>query len=71
MSSTILIVGALLFLFFLMSCVALIDINRKDFGSSEKKTIWGYAATFPVIGPIVYFAIGSKKGKRVQPAKSK
>ena len=70
MSTTIMIIGAIFFLFMLLSCVAIIDINRKDFGSIEKKVTWGFAATFPIIGPIIYFAFGIKKGKRSAPARS-
>ena len=48
--------------FWLLSCVAVFDIARKDFGAIEKKAIWGFTALVPFVGPIVYFAIGFKKG---------
>ena len=48
--------------FWLLTCVAVIDIARKDFGAIEKKAIWGFTSLVPFIGPILYFAVGFKKG---------
>ena len=49
--------------FFLMTCVALLDIARKDFGSIEMKALWAFiAALVPFIGVLVYIFIGRKKG---------
>jgi len=62
MSSTMMIILSGV-LFWLLTCVAVIDIARKDFGGIEKKAAWGFAALVPFIGPIVYFAVGFKKGK--------
>ena len=69
MSSTLMIITSGI-LFWLLTCVAVIDIARKDFGGIEKKAAWGFAALVPFIGPIVYFAIGCKKGKRPAPVNS-
>jgi hypothetical protein len=61
MSPTLLIIfGGLLF--WILTCWAIIDIARKDFGAIEKKAAWGFAALVPFLGPIVYFSFGSKKG---------
>ena len=42
--------------FFLMTCWAIIDVAQKDFGSPEKKIVWGIIAWLPFFG--------YKKGKR-------
>ena len=50
--------------FFLMTCVALLDIARKDFGSIEMKALWAFiVALVPFIGVLVYLIIGRTKGK--------
>jgi uncharacterized membrane protein YhaH (DUF805 family) len=70
MSSTLMIILSGI-LFWLLTCVAVIDIARKDFGGIEKKAAWGFVSLVPFLGPIVYFAFGIKKGKRAAPARSK
>ena len=50
--------------FFLITCVALLDIARKDFGSIQMKALWAFvAALVPFIGVVVYFLFGFRKGK--------
>ncbi len=49
-------------LFWLLTCLAIVDVARKDFGAIEKKAIWGFTTLVPFIGPIVYFLFGIKKG---------
>ncbi len=50
--------------FFLMTCVAILDIARKDFGSIEMKALWAFiTALVPFIGVLVYLFIGRKKGR--------
>ena len=61
MTATQLIISVGL-LFWLLTCIAIYDIARKDFGAIEKKAIWGFMALVPFIGPIAYFAFGFKKG---------
>ncbi len=61
MSSTLMIILSGL-LFWLLTCLAVVDIARKDFGAIEKKAAWGFAALVPFIGPIVYFIYGFRKG---------
>ena len=58
-TQTIIIIGIV---FWLLTCLAVIDIARKDFGAIEKKAVWGFAALVPFLGPIVYFIVGFKKG---------
>jgi hypothetical protein len=51
--------------FFLLTCVAILDIARKDFGSIEMKALWVFiVALVPFIGVLVYIVIGRTKGKR-------
>ena len=51
--------------FFLLTCAAILDIARKDFGSMEMKALWVFiVALVPFIGVMVYLAIGRTKGKR-------
>lgn len=63
MSETAVIIGTGV-TFFLATCWAIIDIARKDFGGIEKKAIWGVITLIPFIGPVVYFSIGFRKGKK-------
>jgi hypothetical protein len=51
--------------FFLLSCVALLDIARKDFGGIQFKALWAFVvALVPFIGVVVYFLFGFRRGKR-------
>ncbi len=51
--------------FFLLTCVALLDIARKDFGSIQMKALWAFVvALVPFIGVLIYFLFGFRKGKR-------
>lgn len=51
--------------FFLMTCMALLDIARKDFGSIEMKALWAFiVALVPFIGVLVYILFGRIKGQR-------
>ena len=50
--------------FFLMTCAAILDIARKDFGSIEMKALWAFiVALVPFIGVLVYLLIGRRKGQ--------
>lgn len=51
-------------LFFLLTCWAVIDISRKNFGGLEKKVMWGAITLIPFIGPILYLAVGFRTGKK-------
>ena len=51
--------------FFLLTCVALLDIARKDFGGIQYKALWAFlVALFPFVGVTVYFIFGFRKGIR-------
>jgi bacteriorhodopsin len=50
--------------FYLLTCWAIFDIARKDFGGIEKKAAWAFVALIPFLGPILYIAMGLRKGSR-------
>lgn len=50
-------------LFLLLTWMAFLDIVRKDFGSFEKKLIWGVIVCIPFIGVTLYLIFGFRKGK--------
>ncbi len=50
--------------FYLITCWAIFDIARKDFGGIEKKAAWAFVALIPFLGPIIYIVIGFRKGTR-------
>ena len=50
--------------FYALTCLAMIDIAFKDFGSLPKKAAWGCVAFIPFIGCIIYFLFGYGRGKR-------
>ena len=54
--------------FWILTCWALIDLIKKDFGALDKKIIWGIVTLIPFVGCILYFTIGYKKGKLLRPA---
>ena len=50
--------------FFLLTCWAIFDIASKDFGGIEKKAAWAFLTMVPFLGPIIYFAVGFRKGSK-------
>lgn len=58
-TQTIIVTGVA---FWLLTCIAVVDVARKDFGGIEKKAAWGFTALVPFIGVIIYFLFGCKKG---------
>ena len=54
-------------LFYLLTCLALLDVARKDFGSMGKKVLWAAVAMIPFIGFIIYLIFGFRKGKKPVP----
>jgi uncharacterized membrane protein YhaH (DUF805 family) len=51
-------------LFYIFTCLAFIDIARKDFGSIGLKALWAFVAFIPFLGPALYFVFGYPKGKK-------
>lgn len=60
---TVVVVGTGV-VFFLLTFLAILDIAWKDFGSMGKKALWGIIALTPFIGPVIYFTIGFRRGKK-------
>ncbi len=52
------------FVFLLLTLLAIIDVTRKDFGTIQKKAIWGLVAVVPFIGWLIYLVFGFRKGKK-------
>ena len=63
MAKTIIGIGIF---FLLLTWWAVFDISQKDFGSILKKAMWGFTTLIPFLGPLIYFAIGYRKGKKVE-----
>ena len=59
---SVIIIGIL---FYILTCLALFDIIKKDFGKLYKKILWGGITLIPFIGCIIYFILGSRKGKKL------
>jgi len=53
--------------FYLLTCLAFIDIARKDFGSLGIKVLWGFVVFVPFIGVVIYIVLGYRKGKVIRP----
>lgn len=51
-------------LFYILTCLALLDIARKDFGSLGKKVMWVAIAMIPFVGFIIYLVFGYRKGRQ-------
>lgn len=51
-------------IFFLATCLALLDIARKDFGDIAPKAMWAFITLIPFLGPFLYFFIGFRKGRK-------
>ena len=52
------------FVFLILTLLAIIDVARKDFGTIQKKAIWGLVAVVPFIGWLIYLVFGFRKGKK-------
>ena len=50
-------------IFWLLTCVAILDIARKDFGSIQKKAAWAVFTLVPFLGVLVYFTFGFRRGR--------
>jgi hypothetical protein len=50
--------------FYVITCVAILDIVRKDFSSLIEKAAWGFVSMVPFIGCIIYFIFGFRRGQK-------
>tara|TARA_B100000614_G_scaffold254034_1_gene268753 strand:+ start:627 stop:830 length:204 start_codon:yes stop_codon:yes gene_type:complete len=58
---TVLIVAAVSFG---LTMLALVDIIKKDFPSVKEKFVWHMVAVIPIVGWLIYYVIGAKKGTK-------
>ena len=47
-----------------LTMLALVDLIKKDFPTTKEKFLWHLVAIIPVIGWLIYFIIGAKKGTK-------
>ncbi|MCG8620191.1 MAG: PLDc N-terminal domain-containing protein [Desulfobacterales bacterium] len=47
-----------------LTMLALVDIIKKDFPSVKEKFVWHMVAVIPIVGWLIYYAIGAKKGTK-------
>jgi hypothetical protein len=64
MDNIVLILLGVVGLSFLLTMLALIDLIKKDFPTVKEKFVWHLVAIIPVIGWLLYFALGAKKGTK-------
>ncbi len=64
MDQTVLYILLISAISFGLTMLALIDIIRKDFRSLKAKIIWHFVAIVPIIGWLIYFIFGFKKGQK-------
>jgi len=64
MENTLLYILIVVGVSFALTMVALIDIIKRDFPSTKEKFIWHLVAIVPIIGWLIYFILGTKKGKK-------
>jgi len=50
--------------FFILTCWAVLDASQRDFGTLGKKALWMLVAAIPIIGFIIYFIFGCRKGRK-------
>jgi len=63
MTNILLIISMGLF-FLMLTWWAIFDVAYKDFGSFEKKLVWGFVAIIPFIGCIIYLLFGYRQGTK-------
>ena len=51
-------------LFLVLTWWAIFHIASRDFGSSQRKTVWGLVTLVPFVGVLLYIIWGRKQGKR-------
>jgi len=63
---SVLIIAGVIFVCFILTAWAIINVAQKDFGSIGKKAIWWLIASIPFVGFLIYFIFGSRKGKKIE-----
>lgn len=63
---TIMVWAGIGFVFFALTMLAVLDVARKEFATSNSKMRWGIVAVVPVIGWLFYLLFGFWRGKPKQ-----
>ena len=64
MDSTFMVVAGLGLFFWGVTMLAMFNVALKDFGSIQKKALWGIVSLIPFVGWLIYFIFGAKQGIR-------
>ena len=64
MDSTFVVVAGLGLFFWGATMLAMFNVVMKDFGSVQKKALWGLVSLIPFVGWLIYFIFGAKQGIR-------
>ncbi|MDL1967868.1 MAG: PLD nuclease N-terminal domain-containing protein [Deltaproteobacteria bacterium] len=67
MNTTTFFVG-LGIVFYVITCLAIFDIAKKNFDKPAYKVMWAIIAFIPFIGCVIYFVFGFRKGKMINPS---
>lgn len=58
------VVAGLGVVFWGLTMLAMVNVVVKDFGSTQKKALWGLVSLLPFVGWLIYFMFGAKRGVR-------
>jgi hypothetical protein len=47
-----------------LTMLSLVDIIKKDFGSTKIKLLWHFIALIPLAGWLIYLIFGYRKGRK-------
>jgi len=61
---TFVIIAGIGAIFWGLTMLAMVDIILKDFGNIKNKALWGAVSLVPIVGWLIYFMVGAKKGIR-------
>ena len=61
---TIMVWAGIGFIFLALTMMAFMDVARKDFGSTPKKSLWAIITLIPFVGWLVYLLFGFRKGQK-------
>jgi len=50
-------------LFYAVTCWAIMDVARRDFGSLARKAVWGVIVLVPFVGCVLYVLVGRRGSK--------
>ena len=64
MDNTFMMVAGLGLVFWGLTMLAMFNVVMKDFGSIQKKALWGIVSLLPFVGWLIYFVFGARQGVR-------